>query len=163
MGAAAPRARIGQRGARAEAEGQGDRQLAGRTGRDHGERPDRGAARAASRRFADAVHRVGPCAARRDDGRTGRGEGGRREGAGGEVRPLLALRAAHTDRAGMGRHLRSVRRSAGRTGEPLNVTPRTTQVWIAGVIVILDQAVKLLVRSRLTLYESITVIPGLLD
>jgi len=36
-------------------------------------------------------------------------------------------------------------------------------VWIAGVIVILDQAVKLLVRSRLTLYESITVIPGLLD
>jgi signal peptidase II len=63
----------------------------------------------------------------------------------------------------MGRHLRSVRRGARRTGESLIVARRTTQVWIAGVIVILDQAVKLLVRSRLTLYESVTVVPGLLD
>lgn len=40
---------------------------------------------------------------------------------------------------------------------------RFVQVWIAGAIVILDQVVKLLVRSRLQLYESVTVIPGLLD
>ena len=40
---------------------------------------------------------------------------------------------------------------------------RTLHVWIAGLVVIVDQAVKLLVRSRLQLYESVTVIPGLLD
>ena len=37
------------------------------------------------------------------------------------------------------------------------------QFWIAGTIVILDQAVKVLVRSRLELYQSVTVIPGFLD
>ncbi len=31
------------------------------------------------------------------------------------------------------------------------------------MVLILDQAVKLLVRSRLQLYESVTVVPGLLD
>jgi signal peptidase II len=41
--------------------------------------------------------------------------------------------------------------------------PRTQQIWIAGLVVIVDQAVKLLVRSRLELYESVTLIPGLLD
>ena len=41
--------------------------------------------------------------------------------------------------------------------------PRTLQVWIAGLVVIVDQAVKVLVRARLNLYESVTVIPGLLD
>jgi len=37
------------------------------------------------------------------------------------------------------------------------------QAWLAGGIVVLDQAVKLLVRTRLVLYESVTVIPGLVD
>ena len=40
---------------------------------------------------------------------------------------------------------------------------RSQQVWIAGVIVIADQATKMLLRTRLGLYESITVIPGLLN
>jgi signal peptidase II len=37
---------------------------------------------------------------------------------------------------------------------------RTLQVWIAGAVVVLDQAVKWLVRSRVDLYESIELIPG---
>jgi signal peptidase II len=40
---------------------------------------------------------------------------------------------------------------------------RALQAWIAGAIVVLDQAVKLFVRARLALYESVTVIPGLVD
>jgi signal peptidase II len=40
---------------------------------------------------------------------------------------------------------------------------RALQAWIAGGIVVLDQAVKLLVRARLVLYESVTVIPGFVD
>lgn len=57
-----------------------------------------------------------------------------------------------------------MRRSTGRAGERLIVAPRQlVQVWIAGAIVVLDQLVKLLVRSKLQLYESVTVIPGLLD
>jgi signal peptidase II len=40
---------------------------------------------------------------------------------------------------------------------------RLRQAWLAGGIVVLDQAVKLLVRTRLVLYESVTVIPNLVD
>jgi signal peptidase II len=40
---------------------------------------------------------------------------------------------------------------------------RALQAWIAGGVVVLDQAVKLLVRARLVLYESVTVIPGFVD
>jgi signal peptidase II len=40
---------------------------------------------------------------------------------------------------------------------------RPLQVWIAGLVVIVDQATKWLVRSRLELHESIEVIPGLLS
>lgn len=41
---------------------------------------------------------------------------------------------------------------------------RALQAWIAGGVVVLDQAVKLLVRARLPgLYESVTVIPGFVD
>jgi signal peptidase II len=40
---------------------------------------------------------------------------------------------------------------------------RQLQVWIAGFIVILDQMVKLLVRSRLELFESVPVLPGVLS
>jgi signal peptidase II len=40
---------------------------------------------------------------------------------------------------------------------------RQLQILIAGVIVILDQAVKVAVRSRMDLFESIEVIPGVLS
>jgi len=40
---------------------------------------------------------------------------------------------------------------------------RQIQVLIAGLVVILDQAVKVAVRSQMDLYESITVIPGVLS
>jgi signal peptidase II len=40
---------------------------------------------------------------------------------------------------------------------------RQLQILIAGVILIADQVVKVLVRSRMDLYESIIVIPGLLN
>jgi signal peptidase II len=40
---------------------------------------------------------------------------------------------------------------------------RALQAWIAGAIVVVDQAVKLFVRARLVLYESVTVIPGFVD
>jgi signal peptidase II len=37
------------------------------------------------------------------------------------------------------------------------------EVWIAATIVVLDQATKVLVKSRLPLHESVTVIPGVFD
>jgi signal peptidase II len=40
---------------------------------------------------------------------------------------------------------------------------RQLQLLIASAIVILDQVVKLLVRSRLDLYESVALIPGVLS
>jgi len=43
------------------------------------------------------------------------------------------------------------------------VSARQLHVLIAGVIVILDQAVKAVVRSRLELFESTTVIPAVLS
>ena len=44
------------------------------------------------------------------------------------------------------------------------ISTRALQAWIAGGIVVLDQAVKLLVRARLErLYDSVTVIPGFID
>ena len=43
------------------------------------------------------------------------------------------------------------------------ISTRALQAWIAGGIVVLDQAVKLLVRAQLKLYESVTVIPGFVD
>ena len=41
--------------------------------------------------------------------------------------------------------------------------PRHRDLWIAAVIVVLDQAVKAVVRRRIPLNESITVIPGFFD
>ena len=38
---------------------------------------------------------------------------------------------------------------------------RPLQVWIAGLVVIVDQATKWLVRTRLGLHDTIEVIPGL--
>lgn len=40
---------------------------------------------------------------------------------------------------------------------------RRTQLVIAAVVVVLDQVIKAMVRSRLTLHESVTVIPGFFD
>lgn len=40
---------------------------------------------------------------------------------------------------------------------------RPLQVWIAGLVVIVDQLTKFLLRSRLDLYETITIIPGVLN
>jgi len=40
---------------------------------------------------------------------------------------------------------------------------RQRDLWIAAVIVLLDQVVKAVVRSELTLNESVTVIPGFFD
>lgn len=40
---------------------------------------------------------------------------------------------------------------------------RRTQAAVAVLIVVLDQAVKAVVRGRLALHESVTVIPGLFD
>jgi signal peptidase II len=37
------------------------------------------------------------------------------------------------------------------------------ELWIAGVVVVVDQAVKALVRSRFELHESVEVIPGLVN
>jgi signal peptidase II len=53
-------------------------------------------------------------------------------------------------------------RSLNRDKRP-DVGHRPLQVWIAGLIVIVDQATKWLVRARLELHESIEVIPGLLS
>ena len=40
---------------------------------------------------------------------------------------------------------------------------RWLQLWISAVIVLADQATKAMVRGRLELHESITVIPGFFD
>jgi signal peptidase II len=40
---------------------------------------------------------------------------------------------------------------------------RPLQIWIAGLIVVVDQVTKFMLRSRLGLYESITVIPGFMN
>jgi signal peptidase II len=40
---------------------------------------------------------------------------------------------------------------------------RLHQVWISGLVVIVDQIVKVIVRGELDLYGSITVIPGFFD
>lgn len=40
---------------------------------------------------------------------------------------------------------------------------RASEIWIAVLVVVLDQATKALVRARLPLHESVTVIPGFFD
>ena len=40
---------------------------------------------------------------------------------------------------------------------------RASELWIAALIVVLDQATKALVRAKLPLHESVTVIPGFFD
>jgi signal peptidase II len=59
----------------------------------------------------------------------------------------------------MGRHLRSVPRRAERG---LLMSGRV-QIIVALAVVLVDQIVKAMIRSRLMLHESITVIPGFFD
>ena len=40
---------------------------------------------------------------------------------------------------------------------------RVHELWIAAVIVVLDQATKAMVKARLPLHDSVTVIPGFFD
>jgi len=40
---------------------------------------------------------------------------------------------------------------------------RALELWVAAIIVVLDQATKALVRARLPLHDSVTVIPGFFD
>lgn len=40
---------------------------------------------------------------------------------------------------------------------------RASELWVAALIVVLDQATKALVRAKLPLHESVTVIPGFFD
>jgi signal peptidase II len=40
---------------------------------------------------------------------------------------------------------------------------RASELWIAALIVVLDQATKALVRAHLPLHESVSVIPGFFD
>jgi signal peptidase II len=40
---------------------------------------------------------------------------------------------------------------------------RHAELWIAAVLVVVDQATKAIVRARFDLHESVTIIPGFLD
>jgi signal peptidase II len=47
--------------------------------------------------------------------------------------------------------------------EATSETPRRLEIWLPILIVVLDQLTKALVRSRLPLHASVTVVPGLMD
>ena len=44
-----------------------------------------------------------------------------------------------------------------------SIRGRITEIWLAVAIVVLDQATKAMVKARLPLHESVTVIPGFFD
>ena len=44
-----------------------------------------------------------------------------------------------------------------------SLSHRIAELWIAAAIVVLDQATKAMVRAKLPLHESVTVIPGFFD
>ena len=44
-----------------------------------------------------------------------------------------------------------------------SIRSRIPELWIAAAIVVMDQATKLLVKARLPLHDSVTVIPGFFD
>ena len=46
---------------------------------------------------------------------------------------------------------------------PDNIRRRASDVWISAIIVVADQLTKALVRAKLAEYDSVNVIPGLLD
>ena len=82
-----------------------------------------------------------------------------------KVRALLAIRLGHVHRSGPGRHLRSLSGRAGGNRHFLmtSIRRRMPEIWIAAAIVVLDQATKAMVKFRLPLHESVTVIPGFFD
>jgi signal peptidase II len=45
----------------------------------------------------------------------------------------------------------------------MSIGRRVPELWLSVIIVVADQATKALIRSRLPLYDSVNVIPGLLD
>ena len=55
------------------------------------------------------------------------------------------------------------RPSAGAPPAAARVTLRRVELFIVGIVLVLDQATKVAVRSWLALHESVTVLPGLLD
>jgi signal peptidase II len=40
---------------------------------------------------------------------------------------------------------------------------RTPEIWLAAAVVVIDQATKFMVKARLPLHDSVTVIPGFFD
>ena len=65
----------------------------------------------------------------------------------------------------MGGDLRPLRRGPRRAGQPLIVASRVParELWIAAIIVVMDQATKAMVRSSFELHEGSEVIPGFFD
>ena len=118
-------------------------------------------------RPADALHRLGRDAERRRDGRRRRGARRGRKAPRREVRALLAVRAVGSNRARLGRHLRPLRRALGGAGELLTCDCTSAPAAISGsplVVVVLDQAVKALVRPRIdAATRASTVIPGFFE
>jgi signal peptidase II len=41
--------------------------------------------------------------------------------------------------------------------------PRRLEIWLPALVVVLDQVTKALIRSRLPLHSSVTIVPGFLD
>ena len=70
-----------------------------------------------------------------------------------------------SDRSRPARHLRALPGRVGGSRHVLmtSIRGRITELWIAVAIVVLDQATKALVKARLPLHESVTVIPGFFD
>ena len=82
-----------------------------------------------------------------------------------QVRTLLAVRVDDVDGPGTARHLRSLpgRVIGSRRGLMTSIRSRIPELWIAAAIVVMDQATKALVKARLPLHDSVTVIPGFFD
>jgi signal peptidase II len=76
------------------------------------------------------------------------------------MRAMLAIRAVGLPGRG---HLRALSGCAGAGCELLIVPSRTLTLSIAAGVVILDQVTKALVRAKLPLYETVTVVPGMLN
>jgi signal peptidase II len=78
------------------------------------------------------------------------------------MRALLALRG---EGVGGDSHLRSLSGCAGRSWQVVSIASRrrAPELWLSAVIVVADQVTKALVRAKLPLYDSVNVIPGMLD
>src|SRR5262245_55148279 len=85
------------------------------------------------------------------------------------MRALLALCALDFTGPRMGRPLRAVPTGNGRF-PMIDAAPsprvgffRRFELWLPGLIVLLDQVTKAMVRRTLPLHESVSVIPGVVD